>query len=192
MDQLFFYNSLHNPLNSIPGPWHAKYTNLRLKLSIITGRRMFYVDAMHSKYGPFVRISPSEVAVSDIEAFQTIHKIGSGFKKTRWYSDLVAFDRSTVFTMTDPKVHAARRKLLARGFSKTYLRGVWEPLVKSKVQLTVKKMKEEAVLVGVVDILKWWTLLATDVSSHLMFGNSFGMIEKGKVSRPTLACSIRH
>lgn len=142
---------------------------------------MHYVDALHRKYGPFVRLTPTEVAVSDLTAFQTIHKIGSGFDKTQWYQELVTLDRSTLFTMTDAKHHAARRKLLARGFSKSYLRQTWESMVKEKVDLTVRKMKEEGSDGTAVDILKWWTLLATDVSSHMMFGDSFHAIEKGEV-----------
>ena len=129
-----------------------------------------------------VRLSPTEVAVADPQAFQQIHKIGSGFNKTKWYAELTSFERPQVFTMSDAKQHASRRKLLARGFSKSYLRATWEALVRSKVHLTVSKMKEEGRNGGPVDVLKWWTLLATDVSTHLMFGKSFEMIEKGEVS----------
>lgn len=84
--------------------------------------------------------------------------------------------------MTDPRAHAGRRKMLARGFSKSYLRATWEDVVKEKVVLTVGKMKEEGKS-GPVDILKWWTLMATDISCHLMFGDSFHTVEKGEVSR---------
>ena len=31
------------------------------------------------------------------------------------------------------------------------------------------------------DILKWWTLMATDVITQLSFGESFEMLEQGKV-----------
>lgn len=81
--------------------------------------------------------------VGDPHAFQQIHKIGSGFHKTQWYSELTSFDAPQMFTMSDAKQYAARRKLLARGISKSYLRATWEELVKSKVKLTVRKMKEE-------------------------------------------------
>jgi len=179
--KLILYNAFTSPLNQVPGPFHARLTNLRLKLAVITGQRMYYVDSQHRKYGPIVRLTPTEVAVADPHAFQQIHKIGSGFHKTQWYSDLTSFDAPQIFTMSDAKQHAARRKLLARGFSKSYLRATWEDLVRSKVELTVRKMKEEGSRGGAVDVLKWWTLFSTDVSTHLMFGQSFGMIEKGEV-----------
>lgn len=42
-------------------------------------------------------------------------------------------------------------------------------------------MKEEA-NGGVADMMKWWMFLATDVSTHLMFGESFRTLEMGEVS----------
>lgn len=84
--------------------------------------------------------------------------------------------------MTDPKDHAARRKLLARGFTVSSLREFWEPIVAEKVRSSIRGMKIEAMHnCNVVDIRKWWLLMASDVVSHLMFGQSFGGIEAGKV-----------
>ena len=50
-----------------------------------------------------------------------------------------------------------------------------------KVQMVAAKIKSDA-MSGTADILKWWTFMATDVSAHLMFGESFNMIERGEVS----------
>lgn len=85
--------------------------------------------------------------------------------------------------MRDPKEHAARRKLFARPFSKSELRRTWEPAVREKVQLAVSQIQRELKAVGKSDLLKWWTFLATDVSGQLMFGESFNMLQLGKVSR---------
>ncbi len=35
---------------------------------------------------------------------------------------------------------------------------------------------------GVADVFKWWTFMATDVIGELSFGESFRMLEHGKVS----------
>ncbi|KAL4861443.1 hypothetical protein BDV12DRAFT_204017 [Aspergillus spectabilis] len=169
-------------LNQIPGPSHTKYTHLGLKLATLQGRRMYYVDDLHSRFGPVVRLTPTEVAVADVQAFLAIHKVSSGFNKSIWYQELVPFPRSTVFTMNNPKQHAARRKLLARGFSKSHLRQHWEPIVMDKVRSAVDRMKTEA-RTGTVDILKWWTFMATDTATLIMFGNSFQMIEHGKTNK---------
>ena len=142
---------------------------------------MYYVHSLQQRYGSCVRIAPNEVAISSPAGFSQIHKISSGFTKSQWYADLVGFERPTLFTMVDSRAHGVRRKLLARAFSMTYLRQHWERVVKEKVALAVSKLREESEKEGRTDVLKWWTLMATDVATHLMFGDSFRMIEKGKV-----------
>jgi len=142
------------------------------------GRRIYYIDALHKKYGPVVRISPTEVAVSDVEGFRQIHAVSSKFKKDIWYEKLTNFPRLSVFTMREPKMHAQRRKLFARGFSKSYLREHWESVVKDRCRLAVEKIKADAET-GNADMLKWWTFMATDIVGRLGFGESFGMLELG-------------
>ena len=86
--------------------------------------------------------------------------------------------------MTNPVQHAARRKLFARPFSKTHLRDHWESAVREKVQLAVSRMQDDARSSsdGVVDVMKWWTFMASDISSHLMFGESFHTLDHGEVN----------
>jgi cytochrome P450 len=156
--------------------------NWRLKIAVLSGRRADYIHELHQKYGPIVRITPNEVAINDPASFKDIHKIGAGFNKTNWYEYLNTNGVGKcpgVFNMTNPKEHAARRKLLAKGFSQRHLREQWEDVVREKVDLAVARIKADATS-GTADVLKWWTYLATDVSAHLMFGESFNMLEHGE------------
>ncbi|KAI7191085.1 cytochrome P450 monooxygenase-like protein [Hortaea werneckii] len=175
-------HALTSPLNKVPGPWYARWTNIPLKLAVVAGRRIHYVHALHNKYGPYVRISPNEVAINDPRGFKQVHGIGSGFTKADWYLHLVDLDRPGVFAMTDQRAHAARRKMFARPFSKTHLREHWEGTVREKVDLALSRMQDELQTAGTVDVLKWWTLMATDVSSTLMFGDCFHTLENGEVN----------
>lgn len=179
------YHSLTSPLKNVPGPWISRYTNLQLKFAVTGGRRIFYIDDLHKRYGPIVRISPTEVAVADPAAFKQIHAVSSKFTKDIWYEKLTNFPRLSVFTMRIPREHGQRRKLFARGFSKTYLREHWEPTVREKTLLAVEKIKVDA-RTGVADLLKWWTFMATDIVGVLGFGESFGMLELGKVDRKSI------
>jgi cytochrome P450 len=145
------------------------------------GQRIHYIQALHEKYGSIVRISPNEVSVADPKSVSTIHKINSGFNKSPWYSDVAPFGRQILFSMDDPKVHATRRKLFARAFSKTYLRQTYESTVHSMTKQVMEKMRSESGSNGSVDVLKWWTFMATDVAALLMFGDSFHAIERGQV-----------
>ncbi|GLB11388.1 hypothetical protein AtubIFM57258_008256 [Aspergillus tubingensis] len=174
------YKFLRSPLRHIPGPLYTRATRLPLKLSIVTGKRIYFIHDLHQKYGPVVRIAPDEVSISSLPEFKEIHRVGSAFLKTPWYQKF-SWDRNPgVFTMRDPKEHAARRKLFARAFSKSELRQTWEPVVREKVQLAVSRIRGELLRDGTSDVLKWWTFLATDVSGHLMFGESFEMLQYGK------------
>jgi cytochrome P450 len=155
-----------------------------LKAAVLAGRRIHYVHALHRQYGPCVRVSPTEVAVADPAGFKRIHALNSGFAKSSWYTDLVIMEREGVFSMSGGKPHADRRRLLSRPFSKSHLRQAWEPTVRQYIRLAVENLLEEARSSpdGRVDVLKWWTFMASDVSAHLMFGESFHTIENGCVS----------
>ena len=147
----------------------------------MTGQRIFYIDSLHKKYGPIVRLSPFEVGVSDLNGFREVHKIGTKYLKSTWYQRLANFPKAGVFTMIDPREHGPRRKLLSRSFSRTYLVENWEPVVREKARLAVEKIKKAAIE-DCADVYNWWMLLASDVSAHLAFGESFGMLETGHVS----------
>ncbi|GKT52221.1 putative sterigmatocystin biosynthesis P450 monooxygenase stcF [Colletotrichum spaethianum] len=167
-------------IGHLPGPWYTRFSHYALKLYTLTGRRMHYVHTLHHKYGPVVRISPTEVAVADPEGSAAIHKIGAGFLKGPWYSTLNPKVEPGIFSMIDPKQHAARRKLFARAFTSASLRQNWESIVRQKVERAVERIKTDA-LNGKADVLKWWTLMTTDVIAHLSFGESFQMLELGEV-----------
>jgi cytochrome P450 len=178
------------PTRHIPGPWYTRITHLRLKRAVVTGRRVFYIDALHKKYGPIVRLSPREVAVADLDAFKEIHKIGTKYLKSNWYERLANFPKKGIFTMIDPKEYGSRRKLLSGSFSKTYLMSHWEPTIREKVELCVSKIKADAQRKGSADVYNWWMLLASDVTAHLAFGEPFGMLEAGQVSQFSFSCKI--
>ncbi|KAF9879655.1 hypothetical protein CkaCkLH20_03198 [Colletotrichum karsti] len=175
-----FHRGFMTPLRAVPGPWYAKFTNLVLKKQILSGKRMHYVHGLHEKYGPVVRVGPNEVDFADQAAFKAIHRIGGGFDKDPWYRSFRVGDSQDVFSMTDPKQHAQRRKLFAPLFSNSALMSNWAPTVIDKVDLTIRKIKEEALRDGQVDVFKWWTFMTADVISHLAFGEPFGLLNEGK------------
>lgn len=84
--------------------------------------------------------------------------------------------------MTNQKDHAVRRKLLGRGFTQNFLRSEWEERVYAKAAAAVEGMRTEAAKQqGEVDIRRWWQMMASDVISELMFGESFNALATGEV-----------
>ncbi|RBR06497.1 uncharacterized protein FIESC28_11043 [Fusarium coffeatum] len=174
-----FITALSSPLRHIPGPWYTHITHLILKYHVVIGNRIHYIHALHNHYGPIVRISPQEVAISDPDSVSAIHKIGAGFLKSDWYDGITPGRESGIFAMRDPHLHSARRRLFARAFSVSSLLANWEPEIREKTGLAVQKIKRDAIGGG-ADVFKWWTLMTTDVIAHLSFGESFHMLEQGK------------
>lgn len=152
-----------------------------LKYYILTGKRIFYIHDLHKKYGSVVRIDTNEVNVCDLDAFSDIHRIGSGFTKAGWYDRATYGIPGNVFVMTNVQDHAARRKLLARPFSRSSLLMNFQALVAGRARLAVANIKREAEL-GECDVMKWWTLMATDVVAQVAFGEDSRLLEAGQVS----------
>lgn len=176
------WSAHRSPLSKLPGPWYSKYTNSVLRFHTLSGRRIFYVDELHKRYGGVVRVAPHEVAVADLAGVCQIHKVSSGFLKSSFYANLTPDQNPGIFAMRDPYAHAARRKLFARAFSNSSLKIHWDAEVRWKATLAVQKIKQDALDAEKgADILKWWTLMATDIIAHLCFGESFEMLNLGKV-----------
>ncbi|KAH8196025.1 hypothetical protein TruAng_009801 [Truncatella angustata] len=179
------YQTLANPLNSIPGPWYAKYTQIPGTLASLSRQQVQYYHELHRRYGPFVRTGPSQVFVADIDAYKSIHKIGGHFNKSDYYHYFGPTEAGKppygLFQMTNAADHAQRRKLLGRGFTATSLRTEWESMVVEKVSAAIEGMRHDAKLArGEVDVRKWWIFMASDVVSKIMFGDSFDALKTGK------------
>ncbi|TDZ33989.1 putative sterigmatocystin biosynthesis P450 monooxygenase STCB [Colletotrichum spinosum] len=176
-------SGFRNPLSHVPGPWYTRFTHYVLKYQTMTGNRMYYVDSLHARYGPVVRVSSYQVAVADPNEFNTIHRIGSGFLKTPWYEAIGANSGFGIglFHIIDPKIHGPRRKLFARALSAANIRQNCQGVVREKVVKAVDKIRAEAAG-GSADILKWLLLMTSDVIGQLSFGESFGLLESGKIN----------
>lgn len=169
-------------MKQVPGPWYTRFTRLPLKLATLHGRRIYYVDRLHAKHGPYVRIAPNEIAVSDIEGFQQIHRIGTDFMKSEWYQSLTQqHEKQSILVVTNAKDHSARRRMFARPLSRNSLLENWHDTVRDMSRLAVRQIRETAVKEGKVDVMKWWTLMAMDVVGRLMYGQTFGNLERGTV-----------
>ncbi|KAK5707397.1 hypothetical protein LTR17_020740 [Elasticomyces elasticus] len=154
------YKGLTGPLCSIPGPWYTKFTVLKYKT--LTGQRIFYIHELYQRHGSVVRIDTQEVNVCDVDAYAAVHRIECRFTKSDWYDRATPGIEGNVFVMTNVSEHAARRRLLARPFSRSSLLMNFEFLIVDRARLAVENIRREAGLDD-CDMMKWWTLMATDV-----------------------------
>jgi cytochrome P450 len=87
-----------------------------------------------------------------------------------------------IFTTRDMDVHAKYRRLLSTGLSEGYIKKI-EPTIRARADLAVHKISIELKESGVADVMKWWIFFSNDVISELTFGESFCMLEQGKVRK---------
>lgn len=67
----YLYRLFLHPLARVPGPKLAALTR-RWQLSKISSHKQF-LQELHDRYGPVVRIGPNQVSVNSEQAFQAIY-----------------------------------------------------------------------------------------------------------------------
>ncbi|KAK3335945.1 cytochrome P450 [Cercophora scortea] len=177
--------TLRSKLSHLPGPWYSKYTDLVLLYQWLRGNRSVYVHNLHARYGPVVRISPREADLCDIDAKRIIYSTKETFVKSSFYELLAGNSGESVFTTRDIDIHRKYRRMLSQPLSESSLKTV-EPIVRSRVDLAIKRMGEVMQTQGAVDVFKWAFFMATDVIGELTFGESFKTLEKGEATEYVL------
>jgi cytochrome P450 len=114
-----------------------------------------------------------------------IHAFVRPFPKAKMYDAMTKGGGGLdVFSTRDLDVHSKLRRLLSSGLSEGWLKKS-EDVIRKKATLTVERIGEEMKEHGAADVLKWWLFFATDVIGELTFGDSFRMLEQGKVRSPS-------
>lgn len=72
-------------LQSIPGPFWARFTRLWYFRRLWNGHFEDDNIRLHNQYGPIVRIAPDHYSISDRAALKTIYGAGTKFAKSAWY-----------------------------------------------------------------------------------------------------------
>jgi cytochrome P450 len=116
----------------------------------MSGDRTSTIHALHSKYGPVVRIAPNELSFSDINHIKDIYGQSSVFMKSPVYD---SFGRRGIFTMRNKEEHRARRKLLSHPFAQSNIFTI-ESLIVAHVEKLSTRISNSA---GTpIDTLHWF------------------------------------
>ncbi|KAA8909835.1 cytochrome P450 [Sphaerosporella brunnea] len=117
---LVVYRLYFHPLSRIPGPKLAAATTLYVAYYDVYKNGTFLRDALpalHKKYGPVVRISPTEVQIHQPELYHRVNAMHSPFIKDPVYYGSIGVS-SSAFGTTDQSLHRSRRSLINPMFSK--------------------------------------------------------------------------
>ncbi|RDW66531.1 cytochrome P450-19 [Coleophoma cylindrospora] len=170
-------------LQSIPGPFSAKFSNIWLGLSARDGQKYAAVDWAHRKYGKIVRVGFNHVSIADERALQTVYGHGNGFLKDHFYEAFVV-GTTGLFNTRDRVDHTRKRKIIAHAFSPKSV-GEFEEhmtsnLVRWVAQLDRMSANPTRGNYAEVNAMPWFSYLAFDIIGDLAFGAPFGMVNKGK------------
>lgn len=179
------YRIYFHPLSHIPGPVLSRTTSLWLYYHAYIGDEASTIHHLHAQYGPYVRVAPNEVDISDADAVQPIYVAKGGFLKAPCYANFDIDGHKSIFSTTSPEYRAPRAKAVASMFSTKSLRDNQEAIA-GCVDRMVERLIEEARTEKPVNILNLTRALAVDaVSTHLFRENYNGVSETG----PTLSVS---
>jgi cytochrome P450 len=179
------YRIFFHPLCHVPGPLLPKISSLWLHYHAYIGDEATTIRQLHAIYGPFVRISPNEVDISDADAIQPIYVSKGGFPKANCYANFDIDGHKTIFSTTDHEYRASRAKAVTPLFSTKALReneiALW-----GCVDRMIERLRSESESKRPINVLNLTRSLAVDaVSTHLFRENYNGVSEQG----PTLSVS---
>ncbi|KAJ6617332.1 hypothetical protein B0H10DRAFT_1797598, partial [Mycena sp. CBHHK59/15] len=128
-----------HPLHSFPGPWSYRISNLRIAQVITSGSRHATIQALHLKYGKFVRIGPNTLSINSRSAVAPI------------YASAKCLDRSTachvpvlpgdgLFFVVDRDIHRTRPAIWAKTFTTANL-DFFQPILNQRTEELAECMK---------------------------------------------------
>ncbi|KAI8668433.1 hypothetical protein NCS55_00869100 [Fusarium keratoplasticum] len=148
-----------SPLSKIPNAgFGAAYSRLAWAFpQEYKGTVTIDLPKLHEKLGPLVRIGPNEVSFYSRETYETVHKVGSKFRKD-----------PRLTPNRDPEQHAKRRRIMGQLFSRTKVPQL-EKLISSHVNRFVQLIRDNG---PNVDLAVASRALEADIMSTFSFGKS--------------------
>ena len=128
----------------------------------VAGYRSLVIHDLHAKYGPVVRIGPTELSFSNRKAFREIYGANSDYIKAPRYG---AFGRKSMFTMRNKQEHRARAKRIAPVFGPATLvevEGTASRLIEKFVHILEHRVEQP------LDVLLWFRILTLDTFGKLL------------------------
>jgi len=171
------YLIFFHPLAKFPGPKFAAFSRLPFVLSLVKGTFTTDIQELHERYGEVVRFSPNHLSFTNGEAWKEIYNYRSGIPhftkdKKNYFTPINGVDN--IHSTSDDATHSRQRRLLSHAFSEKALREQ-EPLIKSYIDLLMKRLHEEVQgpSKGKVDLVRWLNWTSFDLIGDLTFGEPF-------------------
>jgi Cytochrome P450 len=129
-----------SPLAKIPGPKLAALTQWWIISHEFNGDRTVTIHTLHQRYGPVVRISPTEVSFTSPEGVREIYGAGSTFPKSHFYDLFMYYGERNMFTTLTKREHGVRKRMITDRYSKSF---VMLPAIGASVQERVREFIQQ-------------------------------------------------
>lgn len=183
---LIVYNLFFHPLRAIPGPLLSRATPWPWAFRQSVGVQAFYTHRQHEKYGPVVRIGPNHLAFTDPRAWKDIYGHRTGGEKDGSHQLEMSKSRvtsspidalPTTIVNSDKEEHQRLRRAMSHGFSDASIRSQ-EPLIMKHVDKLIRGLKDRCQEGKPLNMEAWYNWTTFDVVGDLVFGLSFGCLDK--------------
>ena len=172
------YRIYFHPLSRYPGSkvaaasaaWYEWYWNFHQP-----GQLLFEIERQHQKYGPVIRIGPSDLHVNDPEVFQDVTRVGSKFVKDAKFYNFITFPGTSIGE-TDPTAHRVRRQVLTPAFSPQRVQEL-APFIKQQVDKLLSRFSAFAESSKPVNVNAATKAFTMDIISKILFGQQVGCMD---------------
>jgi Cytochrome P450 len=143
---LAVFHLYFSPLSRFPGPKLAAVSIVPKLWQQAGGQSVRWIASLHRKYGPIVRVGPTELSFIDAQAWQDIYGFQppgkpASRKDPRFY-DFASLETRSVINTSDAD-HSRTRRVFSHAFSDRALKEQ-EPLLVKYIDLLGEKLQEIA------------------------------------------------
>jgi cytochrome P450 len=138
-------------------------SNLPAAWQLWHGTHTYWIHRLHQKYGPVVRVTPTELSYTDGRAWKDIyghahkdHRVNG--KEPRFYGPVKDLDNKTPGILeADDQNHTRMRRIFSHAFSHRAIQEQ-EPIFQAYTDKLIRKLKEAVAADGKreFDILAWY------------------------------------
>ncbi|KAE8356302.1 cytochrome P450 [Aspergillus coremiiformis] len=174
------YRLYYHPLARFPGPklaaathWYEFFHDV-----IKQGQFIWRIREMHEKYGPVVRITPTELHIKDTDFYDVIYAPASKKrdKYDRWTAGLGA-PRSALATVSH-NLYRLRRSATSHFFSKRTASNA-EPLICKHVERLCGRFAAACQTKSVLQLDAAYIALTMDIITEYSYGTSYDCLAAG-------------
>ncbi|GAA5894423.1 hypothetical protein JCM6882_004815 [Rhodosporidiobolus microsporus] len=176
------YSFFFHPLAGLPGPLRAQL-GIGGWATVRAAKRDFgpQLEALHKKYGPFVRIGRNEVSVVSPDAVNDLYRYGGAVKDKSSFYQFFKVSKPSLLATLSHSAHTLARRSVGPAFTMNLLIEL-EEFVDVCFEDLCTQLDSQIAKGGGKATLELGTLLqflAMDVVGELAFGRSFGLTKAG-------------